>query len=94
MTRFVKEYFDYHGGYLSYYAPAYKEATGASFVARLKYAQTSSKGRWITFMCKHLTVEAWAAARAEGLAPLEIMRAHGFELSHILKWRRDAALAQ
>lgn len=51
MTKFVRDQFSYWGGYLTY-------GPERLFIARFKYASTSSKPRWITFMCKNFTVES------------------------------------
>jgi len=81
---FSKENFSYGGGYLSYFVNGeYK------FIARLKYAQTSSKGPWITFMVKNFTVEEYFSRMENGEGPLTIMESKGFILSHIKKWLRD-----
>jgi hypothetical protein len=85
MTKFVRDQFSYWGGYLTY-------GPERLFIARFKYASTSSKPRWTTFMIKNFTVEEWQAARAQDKAPLDIMRSKGFELTHILKWRREGVI--
>jgi hypothetical protein len=78
MTKFVREQFSYHGGYLSYGADR-------KFVARFKYAQTSSKGSWITFMVKNFTVEEYFSRLDERETPLAIMESKGYLLSHVKK---------
>ena len=85
MTRFQKDLFDYHGGYLTY-------GKDRIFIARLKYGATTSKARWITFMVKNFTVEEWQRARARGMAPLTIMEDKGFILTHILRWLREGKI--
>ena len=83
--RFKRERFDYSGGYLNY-----TDDNGTErFVARFKYAQTTSRGPWVTFMIKNFTVEEYFSALADGYTPLEVMRARGYVLSHIKKWMKS-----
>jgi hypothetical protein len=83
-TGFKRERFDYsRNGCLTYT----DDGCTDRFVARLKYAQTSSKGRWITFMIKNFTVEEYFT-QAGRLGPLEAMEERGFILSHIRKWMK------
>ena len=95
MTRFVREQFEYHGGYLNYRLKADSYSyLDTKFVAQFKYASTSSKGSWITFMIKHFTVEEYFAELATGKSPLPVMAAKGYELAHIRKWRREGKLPE
>ena len=87
MTRFQKDQFAYDGGYLTY-GPEHR------FVARFKYAATSSKARWIKFMVENFSVEEYFAAHDAGRSPLEIMESKGFVLTHILKWLRTGQLQE
>jgi len=107
MTKFNKDSFNYHGGYLTYTGDQgemtkYYGQNGASchetrkglpmpaFIARFKYAATSSRGPWVTFLIKNFTVEEYLGRLEAGESPLEIMQSKGFILSHIKKWmKRD-----
>jgi len=100
MTKFNRDDFSYHGGYLTYNGeqgemteyytqpchPTREGIAKPAFIARFKYASTSSKGPWITFLCKNFTVEEYLGRMAAGETPLEIVQSKGFVLSHIKKW--------
>lgn len=55
MTKFNREDFNYHGGYLTY-------GSDRKFVARFKYA-ARDKARFVTFLIKNFSVEEYFAAR-------------------------------
>jgi hypothetical protein len=83
--RFKKDQFNYSGGYLDY-----TDDNGTKrFVARFKYAQTTSRGPWVTFMIKNFTVEEYFSGIADGYTPLKVMEARGYVLSHIKKWMKS-----
>ena len=82
--KFKKDQFNYFGGYLHY-----TDDNGTKrFVARFKYAQTSSRGTWVTFMIKHFTVEEYFLALADS-SPIQVMQGRGYVLSHIKKWMKQ-----
>lgn len=97
--KFIREDFEYHGGYLMYLGDcgehndfygedAHPTRVGKrrdKFVARFKYASTSSKGPWITFMIKNFTVEEYFGRLDAGETPLGILESKGFILSHVKK---------
>jgi hypothetical protein len=74
--------------------PTRKGLPKDAFIARFKYATTSSKGPWITFLCKHFTVEEYLGRMAAGETPLAIMESKGFVLSHIKKWLKQDGYPQ
>jgi hypothetical protein len=108
MTKFNRDDFNYHGGYLTYtgeqgemteyYAqpchPTREGMAKPAFIARFKYAQTSSRGPWVTFLIKNFTVEEYLGRMAAGETPLAIMESKGFVLSHIKKWLKEAGYPQ
>ena len=82
--KFKKDQFNYSNGYLHY-----TDDNGTKcFVARFKYAQTSSRSSWVTFMVKHFTVEEYFLA-LEDSSPLQVMQGRGYVLSHIKKWMKS-----
>jgi hypothetical protein len=92
MTKFTKEGFNYHGGYVTYQG---------RFVARFKYGAVSSARPFMTFLIKNYTVEEYFALRetpnpdnclGNVYAPLEIVEQKGFILSHIKKWLKEGTL--
>lgn len=92
MTKFTKEGFDYHGGYVTYQG---------RFVARFKYGAVSSARPFMTFLIKNYTVEEYfskletvnpANSLGNRFAPLEIVEEKGFILSHIKAWLRNGTL--
>ena len=83
MTKFTKEGFDLHGGYLTY-------GPDRRFVARFKY-RASDAGTFRTFLIKNFTVEEYFAAYDDGRGtpPLKILEAKGYILPHIRKWLKE-----
>ena len=83
--KFKRDQFTYFGGCLNY-----TDDNGTErFVARFKYAATSSRGTWVTFMVKNFTVEEYFLA-LEDSTPLQVMQGRGYVLSHIKTWmKRD-----
>jgi hypothetical protein len=83
MTKFNKEDFSYHGGYLMYHGdcgkfneyyaePCHSTRLGMlkeKFVARFKYS-SADKGRFLTFLIKNFTVEEYFSARNAKYGPL------------------------
>ena len=70
MTKFVKENFAYHGGYLTY---------DGKFVARFKYRGSPIKmGAFKAFLIKHVGVEEYFADLDAGISPLPAIEARGF----------------
>jgi hypothetical protein len=82
MTKFIKENFDFQGGYLTY-------GSDRRFVARFKWLrkQASDAGTFRTFLIKNFTVEEYFTAYDEGrgMTPLKILEAKGYILPHIRK---------
>lgn len=85
MTAFTKENLSYFGGYIHYRPHGEYDPTDQRFVARLKYAATSSKGPYMTFLRKNFTVEEYFGRIDAGESPLTILESKGFLLSHIKK---------
>ena len=73
MTRFTKDGFDYHGGYLTYQR---------KFVARFKYSRSPIKmAAFRNFLIKHMDVEQYFGHLEAGNSPLPIIEAYGFTWS-------------
>ena len=82
MTKFVKENFNYAGGYLTY---------NGKFVARFKYAK-DSKGTFVTFLTKNFTTEEYFAELANK-APLTILESKGYVTPGVKKLLKRAGYA-
>jgi hypothetical protein len=67
MTKFVKERFNFHGGYLSY---------DRKFVARFKYNR-NGWGAFRTFLIKNFTVEEYFE-KLKDSTPVQVMKSKGF----------------
>lgn len=67
MTRFAKNDFTYHGGYLTY-------GTDRKFVARFKHSGPYTKAKFLKELIKNHSVESYFAALEAGKAPLQILR--------------------
>lgn len=66
MTKFKKENFNYHGGYLTY---------AGKFVARFKYSGTPIKmGMFKRELMKNHTVESYFSAIEAGETPVHILK--------------------
>ena len=86
MTLFVKDQFEYHGGYLNYRIdPTSWSFIDQRFIARCKYASTSSRGSWVTFLIKNFTVEEYLDRLAAGESTLSVMESKGYVLAHVKK---------
>lgn len=72
MTKFVKAEFT-PGEYAKY---------EGKFVARFK---RGGRGSFLTFLCKHFTVEEYFSRLAAGEAPLTILESKGYLLPHVRK---------
>ena len=79
--QFVKENFDYHGGYLTYQG---------KFVSRHKYNGAAEAGTFRTFLIKHFTVSEYFVRRDAGESPLPILESKGYIQPHIKKWLKEA----
>jgi len=89
MTKFVKENFNYHGGFLmyegehdlsEYYSePCHPSRLGKprdTFVARFKYGKKNWK-TWVTFLVNNFTVEEYVEME-KATSPYEAMQSKGF----------------
>jgi hypothetical protein len=98
MTLFVRDDFNYHGGYLTYHRLGYENlwadkdhpgyAKRPDFVARFKYAK-DSRGPFTTFLIKNFTQEEYFDRLDAGESPLDILRSKGFIQSHVKKWLKQ-----
>lgn len=85
-TPFTKQNLIKSGGFVTFIT----ETGDRKFVARFKYAATSSTGPFMTFLRKNFTAEEFFARIDAGETPLDIAKSKGFILSHIKTWlRRD-----
>jgi hypothetical protein len=82
MTKFNKDQFDFHGGYLTY-------GSERKFVARFK---RGGMAHFRAFLVKHFTVEEYftlmetknpESSIGNTFAPLEILERKGYVLKHI-----------
>ena len=80
MTKFNRDFFNTHGGYVTYCAPG----SPSRFVARFKYGKDGMAG-FISFLIKNLSVEAYFDHYDAGNAPLEILQHYGYETP---MWKR------
>ena len=83
MTKFAKNSFEYHGGYLHYTTNAGER----KFVARFKHRGPVTKAKFLAALIKHYTVEEYFAKASAGLPPLRILMEDGilqFEGSHFV----------
>ena len=78
MSKFIKEEFNYHGGYLTYGADH-------KFIARFKY-QKGDKPSFLRFLIANFTPEEYFARYANGESPLGILESKGFVLPRIQKY--------
>lgn len=74
MTKFAKNSFEYHGGYLHYTT----DAGERKFVARFKHRGPVTKAKFQAALIKHYTVEEYfsrlgGAYNPKGEAPLQIL---------------------
>jgi len=90
MTAFVKENFEYHGGYLNYrVSDDYK--VHPKFVARFKYS-AKDKPAFITFLKKNFTVEEYFDRIGNGCtgeSPVGILESKGYVSTTVKKILRD-----
>lgn len=71
MTRFAKDNFNYHGGYLTYTMPTGKQ----EFVARFKHRGPVTKAKFIKSITRNYTVEQYFhKLNVEKRAPLQILK--------------------
>ena len=70
MTKFVKENFNYHGGYLTY-------GEKRDFIARFKY-QKSDKVGFQSFLIKNFEVEEYLGRLAAGETPVGVLESKGY----------------
>ena len=77
MTKFVRESFSNHAGWVTY---------NNEFVARFKYGAKPGAATFITFLIKNFTVEEYFGEIAKGVSPLKIVEAKGYLLPHIKRW--------
>jgi hypothetical protein len=95
MTKFVKELFTSHGGYIHYTGdyegrPVYEEPCHPTrlgkgkdlFIARHKYKKPGVG--YINFIIKNFTVEEWVEA-VKTNAPLKVMESKGYLLPWVKK---------
>lgn len=89
MTKFNKEDFNYHGGYLTYTGeyegrPTYEDKPGVHptrigkgkdlFIARFKHKGPITKAKFLKELIKNHTVEDYANAYLFGMAPIAILK--------------------
>jgi hypothetical protein len=72
MTKFAKNQFDYHGGYLHY-----NTGTERKFVARFKHRGPVTKAKFLSTLIKHYSVEDYFAKMNAGAAPLQVLMNDG-----------------
>lgn len=65
MTKFNKEDFSYHGGYLTY---------KGTFIARFKHRGPITKAKFLKELIKNHTVENYTNAYLFGFAPIAILK--------------------
>jgi len=72
MTKFARDQFQYHGGYLTY-------GPEETFVARFKYCGRDKAG-FVSFLIKHFEVEEYFNLYADGrgAAPATILKSKGY----------------
>lgn len=74
MTRFAKENFSYHGGYLTYTMPAGSE----EFIARFKHRGPVTKAKFVKSITKNYSVEQYLYQLVVNRkAPLQILKDDG-----------------
>lgn len=86
MTKFVRDQFQYGGGYLTY-GPERK------FVARFKYCARDKAG-FMSFLIKNFTVEEYFGAYADGTAPSAILKTKGYVSTTVKRLLKDAGYPQ
>jgi len=74
--KFIRENFNYHGGYLTY---------EGKFIARFKHMK-SNKPTFLTFLIKNFTQEEYFDLYNSNMAPAKILETKGYLPSHIKKW--------
>jgi len=72
MSKFKKELFTYHGGYLAY---------EGIFVARFKYVNDSTGFK--NFLINNFTQDEYFAELAKSKAPAEVLEAKGYLPRHV-----------
>ena len=92
MTKFDKNEFSYHGGYLMYHGdyegcpivedgpnvhPTRVGTRKALFVARFKYNKKDKAG-FMKFLMKNFSVEEYAEMMKEMPAPLSVLKSKGY----------------
>lgn len=89
MTKFTKETFSTHAGYIHYQPHANSYYEDRKFVARFKHAR-DGVASFKAFLIKNFTVEEYFAQLDAGKAPLKIVQEKGYILPHIKTWlKRD-----
>ena len=78
-TKFIKENFNYHGGYLTY---------NGQFVARFKY-MASNKPGFLSFLIKNFTPAEYFKALMNN-TPHKILESKGYVAAHIKKALKSA----
>lgn len=86
MTKFVRDQFQYSGGYLTY-------GPNRLFVARFKYC-ARDKAAFLSFLIKNFTVEEYFANYADGTAPSAILKAKGYVSTTVKRILKDAGYPQ
>lgn len=76
MSKFVK----------SEFTPGECASYGGKFVARFK---RGGRGSFLTFLCKHFTVEEYFSRLDAGEPPLKILESKGYILPHIQRWLKQ-----
>jgi hypothetical protein len=84
MTKFVRDQFQYHGGYLTY-------GPEEDFVARFKYCSRDKAG-FVSFLIKHFTVEEYFNLYDNGCgaAPVTILKSKGYVSATVKRILKDA----
>ena len=90
MTNFVRDQFQYHGGYLTY-----PVVGSQKFVARFKYAGRDKAG-FVSFLIKYFTVEEYFNLYAEGrgASPVDILKSKGYVSATVKRILKDAGYEQ
>ncbi len=85
MTKFNKELFNYHGGFLTY--GQYPDRP--KFVARFKY-KAGNRAGFQSFLIKNFSVEEYFGRLEAGEAPLTILESKGYVAAHIKKMLKES----
>jgi hypothetical protein len=88
-SQFIPSQFIIESGYIHY--RLIDTPNSALFIARFKHKPSSAKS-FAKFIAKHFHIDEYFSRLAGGEAPLEIARSKGYELPHIIKWRKEGKI--